>query len=670
MKTRELSRNFLLALLASALPGLAAGATVASDAQTLGASAALNQRLPAACGFTVPAAGQVQVTLTDLANPVAFTQLRLVVSREADKVASLSAPGVQVFAAQAGVYKVQVVGTPGTPPGGGDAAGAYDVVVRAVPGNTLLGTCPGGIVAATRDPAQSDLNTTFQIAQAGTYQVTLNDRSFPAALANVQLLLSREDSTGTAVIIGPSCVVTCTQSLLVNSPGTYRLLVFAAAGSPLQAGLYSISISGGPGNATIYSATQPVGRLPAPTSIALTAGGYTLSSSDVAVPAALAELRVVLTQGATLLGSLAAQGSVAVTAMAGNAQLFVFTRTGSGAGAGAGVYAVGLAQGVQSIYRDLRVSPEGFDGAVSTGGYRYAFTVPAAGDYRLQLRDLAFPTQFAQLRTVLVQNGVVLQSLTGVTTGVTVPLAAGPAFIALLGTTPTATANSLLGVSLAPLVGGIALLDQAQGIGPLFATRTVNIPVAGSYDLVVNDLNFPVAFADLAVAVTQGTNLIGQVFGSGRVRFTAQAGTHSINLLARPDATAQYSTWGFALADSPPAPTVTLDAAPASVVRDSKATLTWSSTNATSCTATGGWTGTRALSGTESSAALATDSTFTLSCTGDGGTTTKSATVTVSAAPAPGSSGGGGSLGASGVLLLTTLLYALRRQQRGRLVKA
>jgi hypothetical protein len=60
--------------------------------------------------------------------------------------------------------------------------------------------------------------------------------------------------------------------------------------------------------------------------------------------------------------------------------------------------------------------------------------------------------------------------------------------------------------------------------------------------------------------------------------------------------------------------------------------LTWVSTNATACTASGGWTGSLATSGTKSTGALSASTTYTLSCTGAGGSATQSATVTVTAA--------------------------------------
>ncbi len=61
----------------------------------------------------------------------------------------------------------------------------------------------------------------------------------------------------------------------------------------------------------------------------------------------------------------------------------------------------------------------------------------------------------------------------------------------------------------------------------------------------------------------------------------------------------------------------------------SPVTLTWSATNATSCTATGGWTGARSASGTEASGNLAQATTFTLACTGAGGNATAQVTINV-----------------------------------------
>ncbi len=59
--------------------------------------------------------------------------------------------------------------------------------------------------------------------------------------------------------------------------------------------------------------------------------------------------------------------------------------------------------------------------------------------------------------------------------------------------------------------------------------------------------------------------------------------------------------------------------------------MSWSSTNATSCSASGSWSGTKATSGSASTGALTAASTFTLLCSGAGGSTSQSATVGVTA---------------------------------------
>lgn len=84
--------------------------------------------------------------------------------------------------------------------------------------------------------------------------------------------------------------------------------------------------------------------------------------------------------------------------------------------------------------------------------------------------------------------------------------------------------------------------------------------------------------------------------------------------------------------NSTPAPTVTLTASPATINSGATSQLTWSSTNATSCTASGGWTGARATSGTEATAVLSATTVFNLSCSGTGGSGQASATVTLLAA--------------------------------------
>jgi hypothetical protein len=88
----------------------------------------------------------------------------------------------------------------------------------------------------------------------------------------------------------------------------------------------------------------------------------------------------------------------------------------------------------------------------------------------------------------------------------------------------------------------------------------------------------------------------------------------------------------------PPAPTATLKAGASSITSGGSTTLTWSSTNASSCTASGGWTGTEAASGTKSVSPAAT-TTYALDCTGSGGKAQVSTTVTVNGSGTPPAAG-------------------------------
>src|SRR5258708_15237765 len=83
------------------------------------------------------------------------------------------------------------------------------------------------------------------------------------------------------------------------------------------------------------------------------------------------------------------------------------------------------------------------------------------------------------------------------------------------------------------------------------------------------------------------------------------------------------------------APTVAISADPSIVPSGGSTTLTWTSTGATACTASGAWSGTEPVSGTQSTGALSADATYTLTCTGAGGNATQSATVSVRSTPPP-----------------------------------
>jgi hypothetical protein len=97
--------------------------------------------------------------------------------------------------------------------------------------------------------------------------------------------------------------------------------------------------------------------------------------------------------------------------------------------------------------------------------------------------------------------------------------------------------------------------------------------------------------------------------------------------------------WGIATGNiiipPPPLPTVTLTATPTSVLIGATTLLQWSSTDAATVTASGGWSGLKAFSGSEVPNPLSVTTVFDIAAANVTGSALASATVIVSAPPAP-----------------------------------
>ena len=84
-----------------------------------------------------------------------------------------------------------------------------------------------------------------------------------------------------------------------------------------------------------------------------------------------------------------------------------------------------------------------------------------------------------------------------------------------------------------------------------------------------------------------------------------------------------------------PEPTVSLAVNPTAIQSGEAATLSWSSTNATGCSASGSWSGSKAVAGEESTGSLSANASYTLTCTGPGGSASDTVSVTISQQPLP-----------------------------------
>jgi len=274
----------------------------------------------------------------------------------------------------------------------------------------------------------------------------------------------------------------------------------------------------------------------------------------------------------------------------------------------------------------------------SASVYSFDTTIASGGSYNFDLADFGVPSALTSLKAVVVQGGTVLSVPLNAAGTEGLTLADGPA--SLLVFTQPAASGGLFDVDLTPTVGGAAVFETTQGVGQVFSGRQLSITLPGSYALNVSDLGFPAPLSTFAVIATQGSKQLGSIYGGGAFAFTvATPGTYFINFIAQTGGADGAGTYALSVA---PGPVVNLESSTTAVDSGGTVTLNWSSENATTCTASGGWSGTQPTSGSAISAALTSATTFTLTCTGEGVNAVKSVPVTVN--PPKKSGGGGGAL--------------------------
>lgn len=610
------------------------------------------QSLPAPFSFTVTEAGRYTITLRDLATPQTLSTLQAAVTRDLVKIAAVevqpvagnaaSQPASVNFMAEAGQYQVHVLGKPAT----GEAGGAFSVMVAPTDGGAaLLDAADVIVVGSQPSPDRSVLRQTLSLPVAGRYSIAWTDLSFAPTQTTYQALVLREVPTGVEPIVVDA------GGFDAPAPGDYELIVLAQASDGDLAGLYDLRVTG-PQSQAIFQSVQPVGRMPASVPLTFAAAGqYTLSAADLRFPSALTSFGATIVQAGTVIARVTDDQPMSGNASAGAVELFAIGVAAAADDVGA--FTVEVRQASTVIASHLR-TVDNSDDPAKPSIYRFDASSVAAGVHSLNLEDLRFPAPLPLLKAAVVQGAALVheQNAAGVAN---VTLAAGNAQLLVATRAPAANGNGLFSVRLLPPAGQAAV-QVTQGVGGLFQSLPLTIASAGAYDITLADLEFPNELQSTALAVTQDSTVIAQVLGDGVIpRQQLTAGSYTLYFLGQPALGAGFGLYGLRVADAAPAPTVTLTATPTSVASGQTTSLQWNASNATACTASGGWSGAKATNGTQQSDALTAAATFTITCTGAGGSATASASVTVTQ---PGSNGGGGGGGGALGALFCVLLAA------------
>jgi hypothetical protein len=192
-------------------------------------------------------------------------------------------------------------------------------------------------------------------------------------------------------------------------------------------------------------------------------------------------------------------------------------------------------------------------------------------------------------------------------------------------------AAALLCLALAACGGGGGSSSATPAASAESATPVVSIgatPTATTTGQVVT-LTWSVSNAPAAGCAASGA-WSGAVAASGTRTVTAgAAGTANYTLTCG----GASGTAAVVVSTPPPSPSTSLTLAPASITTAQTSVLSWSSANASGCTASGAWSGAKATSGAVTVAPSTAGSyTYSLTCSGDGGSASASAALSVTPA--------------------------------------
>lgn len=217
--------------------------------------------------------------------------------------------------------------------------------------------------------------------------------------------------------------------------------------------------------------------------------------------------------------------------------------------------------------------------------------------------------------------------------------------------TTLAGVSGAAGVVLGALPGG---LNQPQGLalgtkGELYVssenavlkvTTPTPIPVfdvalTGSATTLIEGQSLTLTWSSRDATNCQATgDWSGALATSGSTTVTVgAAGTYTYTLTCDENGGPGVKSDAVTVTVVPPTPLLTMSGSKAFVAPGDPFTLTWAGTNITSCTASGAWSGARATNGSETLTPAAGNQSYTLTCTGSGGSVSR--TVNVSVAPPP-----------------------------------
>lgn len=279
-----------------------------------------------------------------------------------------------------------------------------------------------------------------------------------------------------------------------------------------------------------------------------------------------------------------------------------------------------------------------------------SLTVMASDQLTLEVRDFASPQAFDQVVAAVIRDGAIVAELPSAGV-IAFDVTPGTYQISVIGTFDNPSAGTL-GATVTASDDSVVFEASTQA-GGARESFEIEITEMRRVRLTATDLGLPAPLESLSLSLTRGASLLGSILGGGSFDITLDPGIYEVGVVATPTANSGLGGYLFSVDALPDPPSVDLTISEDSVPVGGSITLTWSSERATDCTASGAWSGVRDTSGSETIANIQSTGDFRLECTGEGGSSSASVSVTVRAVS---SVSGGGSTAPHSLLLFGLLL--------------
>jgi hypothetical protein len=416
--------------------------------------------------FVVTTAGAYQISVTDLGLPhLLQASPQLIVLFNGSVIALLPDATnnnalTKAVTLQAGSYQIFALGLAVTQPGGGLFSASVIPASAGGGAPAFSWTVPvGGTIA---------VGGAVQLTSGAQYQLSVNDLAFPVHLSQLAAL-AVDISQGTAAA---TLTLSGTQAFTAagSNPGdTYQIFAAAQAAATPGAGSYSAQIlaqGGTPVSGSAEAVTTSTSTL-VPFTFTVdvpAAGSYTVTLTDLQIPAPLTTADLALVQAGAIVGTpLTSAGGITATLAAGAGSLTLLGFAQSSASAGS-LIDVNLANTSGTLVFD---QPQGIGAAFKPT----QISITTKGSYQFTLADLAWPASFSQsggqLTGILTQGATVVgQVFGGGTLSAISVTTAGNYYLSIIAT-PTGSDEAgtyALNVSQAPAAPTVTLSADAPSV--------------------------------------------------------------------------------------------------------------------------------------------------------------------------------------------------------------